>query len=302
MRLRGKRQVAGRRPEPLRPVREPARVPWARVLGMLGMAAVVAVGAWFLGDPMFRVDPRTVAISGARFTDEAVIRATTGLVDGVRPSLFVIATRRMEDDLGSLPTVSRADVTATLPDRVTVSVVERDPILAWWLGDEGYLVDVEGVVLGSTDVIGDAGLGDGSTGSDLPALDDQRIDSTLLPGGRVDPVDLAAVRLLGALTPELIASDAPALRLSVDDDAGYVLAWPDHWRAVFGHYTRTLLPTDRIPEQVRCLRELLADREDAVNGTTLAVSAERCGTFVEGTPGPARRPRRTQRPEATDEP
>lgn len=302
MPLRRQRRVAGRRPEPPRPAREPARVPWARVLGVLGMAGVVAIGAWFLGDPTFRVDPRTVAVTGARFTDEAVIRRTTGLVGDVRPSLFILATRRMEADLESLPTVSRADVTATLPDRVAVSIVERTPIVAWWLGDDGYLVDVEGVVLGPTGALSDAELGDGATGSGLPALDDTRADARLEPGGHVDPVDLAAVRLLGAITPELVASGAPALRLSVDDDSGYVLAWPDHWRAVFGHYTRTLLPADRIPEQVRCLRELLADREDVVSDATLAVSAERCGTFVEGTPDPTRRPRRTRRPDATDEP
>ena len=117
-----------------------------------------------------------------------------------------------------------------------------------------------------------------------------------MPGERVDPVDLEAVRLLGALTPELIGSEAPALTLSVDDESGYVLEWPDHWRAVFGHYTRTLLPPDRIPAQVQCLGELLREREDSVVGATLAVSADRCGTFLPGAPEPTRRPRRTQRP------
>jgi hypothetical protein len=88
----------------------------------------------------------------------------------------------------------------------------------------------------------------------------------------------------------------------VDDQSGYVLAWPGRWRAVFGHYTRTLLPPDRIPAQMRCLRELLREREGAVVGATLAVSADRCGTFVPGTPEPTRRPRRTPRPDATEEP
>jgi hypothetical protein len=277
-------------------------VPWARVLGVFGMAAVVGVGAWLLGDPTFRVDPGTVRVTGARFTDESAIRATTGLVGSVRPSLFVIATRRMEADLERLPTVERADVTATLPDQVAITVVERTPMVAWWLGEQGYLVDVEGVVLGSTDAISDVELGDGSTGSTLPALVDERADVTLVPGERVDPTELEAVRYLGALTPELVGSGAPALTLSVDDDSGFVLAWPDHWRAVFGHYTRTLLPPDRIPAQVQCLRALLADREDAIDGATLAVSADRCGTFVPGTPEPTRRPRRTERPDATEGP
>jgi hypothetical protein len=264
------------------------------------MAGVLAVGAWFLGDPTFRVDPRTVTVSGARFMDDAQIRRVTGLVGDVRPSLFVLATRRMEADLEQMPTVVRADVTATLPDRVAISVVERTPMIAWLTGAGGFLVDVEGVVLGPTSAVDQVELGDGSTGSSLPALVDDRTGTRLVPGERVDAVDLEAVRLLGALTPELIQSRAPALTLSVDDDLGYVLEWPGRWRAVFGHYTRTLLPTDRIPTQVQCLAALLGQREDTVVGATLAVGADRCGSFVPGTPEPTRRPRRTQR--ATEEP
>lgn len=302
MPLRKRRPVAGRRPEPIRPTRERAQVPWARVLGVLGMACVVGVGAWLLGDPMFRVDARAVVVSGARFTDEGAIRATTGLVGDVRPSLFIIATRRMEADLEALPTVSRADVTATLPDQVAITIVERTPMLAWWLEDEGYLVDAAGVVLGSTDSMSDVELGDGATGSRLPAVHDVRAERTLVPGEQVDPVELEAVRLLGALTPELVGSSAPALSLSVDDDSGFVLAWPDHWRAVFGHYTRTLLPPERIPAQVQCLAALLTDQEDVVRDVTLAISADRCGTWVEGTPEPTRRRRRAEDPDATEEP
>jgi hypothetical protein len=264
------------------------------------MAAVVGVGAWFLGDPTFRVDPRTVTVSGARFTHDSEILQTTGLVGDVRPSLFVLATRRMEALLEQLPTVVRADVTATLPDRVTISVVERTPIFAWLTGEGGFLVDTQGIVLGPTSAIDEPDLGDGSTGSSMPADVDERTGTQQVPGEHVDAVDLEAIRLLGALTPERIGSRAPTLSLSVDDDSGYVLEWPGHWRAVFGHYTRTLLPTDRIPVQVQCLTELLKAREDSVVGATLAVTAERCGTFVPGTPEPTRRPRRTPRP--TEEP
>lgn len=264
------------------------------------MAAVVAVGAWFLGDPMFRVDPATVTVAGARFTDESLIRRTTGLVGDIRPSLFILATRRMEADIEQLPTVVSADVTATLPDKVAISVVERTPMVAWWVGedrDEGYLVDVEGVVLGPTTSIPAVELGDGATGSALPHVSDGRTGVSLVPGGRVDPVDLEAVRLLGALTPALVGSEAPALTLSVDDEDGFVLEWADRWRAVFGHYTRTLLPPDRIPAQVQCLAALLAAREDEVVGATLAVSADRCGSYVPA-PEATRRPRRTPRGDA----
>jgi hypothetical protein len=265
------------------------------------MAGVVAVGAWLMGDPSFRVDPGSVTVSGARFTDEAAIRARTGLTGDARPTLFILGTRRMEVDIARLPTVVRADVTATLPDRVSISVVERAPMVAWWLGDTGWLVDVEGVVLGPTTTVTEAELGDGATGSTLPGVTDDRTGIALVPGERVDPMDLEAVRLLGSLTPELVHSRAPALALSIDDEDGFVLSWPGRWRAVFGHYTRTLLPPERIPAQVQCLAALLEDREATVDGATLAVAADRCGTYLPGTPEPTRRARRTPRPDADGE-
>ena len=126
--------------------------------------------------------------------EDVEIRRMTGLVGDVRPSLFVLATRRMEADLETMPTVVRADVTATLPDRVAISVVERTPVIAWWTGDEGFLVDVEGIVLGPTSAFDEAELGDGSTGSSLPALVDERTGTELVPGEHVDAVDLEAVR------------------------------------------------------------------------------------------------------------
>ena len=68
-------------------------------------------------------------------------------------------------------------------------------------------MDVEGVVLGPHErhpFRGD--LGDGSTGSALPALTDDRSGVSLIPGERVDPVDLEAVRARSAhLTPESIS-------------------------------------------------------------------------------------------------
>ena len=93
----------------------------------------------------------------------------------------------------------------------------------------------------------------------------------------------------------------PALFLSLDDDDGWVLTAPRRWRAVFGHYTRTLLPTDRIPAQVQCLKSLLRAREATVNEVTLAVTTptERCGTFLAGAPEPTPKATRTPKPERT---
>jgi hypothetical protein len=201
----------------------------------------------------------------------------------------------MEAAVEQLPTVASARVRATLPDRLTVTVVERQPILAWRVGDQAWLMDEDGVLFASAAQATADELGDGATGSRLPTVDDLRAEAPLTVGGSLDPADLEAVRTLGNVTPAIVDSASPALFLSVDDRDGWVLTAPGHWRAVFGHYTPTLAAPGRIPSQVQCLKSLLRDHEQTVDEVTLAVQAERCGTYVPGTPEPTPRPTRRPR-------
>lgn len=263
------------------------------------MVAVVATMSWALEDPTFRTSAAGLTVEGARFTDESEIRHRTGLVGSADPSVFALATRRMAANIEELPTVLHVEVRATLPDQVVVRVVEPEPIVGWRAASGVWLMDVEGTLLARLDDAAAAALGEGWTGTALPVVEDSRATMVLAVGVRIDPMDLAAVRLLGAITPEMIGSAAPGLSLTVDDDLGYVLAWPGRWRAVFGHYRPTLLSPDRIPEQVRCLAALIGERERTVDGVTLAVSGDRCGTFVPGTPDP--RPRATRSPRPRDD-
>jgi len=256
--------------------------------------------AWLTTDRAFSVDPGSVVVSGLRFTDPGSVRRSMRLVGDIHPATVVISTRSMEAAIEQLPAVASARVRATLPDSLTVSVTERQPILAWTAEDGSWLMDVEGTMFVPASLATEEELGDGSTGSGLPGVDDLRTGMPLTLGGRLDPVDLEAVRTLAAVTPESIGSSAPALFLSLDDHDGWVLTAPGHWRAVFGHYTQTLAPPGRIPVQVQCLRSLLKDRETTVDEVTLAVQADRCGTFRAGTPEP--RPRPTRRPRGTARP
>ena len=116
----------------------------------------------------------------------------------------------------------------------------------------------------------------------LPRLEDNRLPveeptvGTFLPES-----DLAIMRQLLALTPELLGSQAQELRLRVDEEDGYVLSSDEAWRAYFGHYTPTLQPPDVIPAQVQCLRWLLASEERKLEQVWLALSDKACGTFTE---------------------
>jgi len=254
---------------------------------------------WLTSDPTFSVDLASVAMTGLRYTDPAQARTAMRLVGDVHPATVVISTRSLEDALERLPTVASAQVRAVLPDQLTVAVTERQPILAWRTGDAAWLMDVDGNVFAPTSSATQDELGDGASGSALPAVDDLRTAVSLHVGDRLDPVNLEAVRTLGSVTPDMVGSSALALFLSLDDDDGWVLTSPGHWRAIFGHYTQTLAPASRIAEQVQCLGALLGDAERTVDVVTLAVGSG-CGTYVSGTPEP--RARRTPRPDATRRP
>jgi hypothetical protein len=290
--LPARRAVAGRRPEPRPARRERAPIPWARLGGAAGLVATSALLYWMTNDRTFAVDAASVPVTGARFSDAGRILDAMGLTPGSRPSIFRLRSRSMEAAAEQLPTVRRAEVVATLPDHVTVTVIERAPMVAWHTTLRSFLVDVEGVLFAPTSDATAAELGTGDTGSALPAITDDRPgDSSLTIGDRLDPLDLSAVRLIGALTPADLLSDASSMQLAVDLVDGWVLTAPGRWRAVFGHYTPQLRPPDVIPQQVQCLRSLLAEREASLAQVTLALSADPCGTYLTDARAAAR-PRR----------
>lgn len=266
-------------------------VPWSRLAAAAGLVAVSAGLYWATTDRTFAVDPTTIPITGERYTAEADIRAELDLPADKLVNIFRIPVSEIEARIEKLPAVRDATVTATLPDRVTVSVTERSPMLVWRTPAGAWLVDGTGYLFGRADAIDPAELGTGATGTPLPAVDDRRIESDMGLGSTVPALDLAVIRLLLTVTPEMVRSEAPELYLRMEDEQGYVLDAPGWWRAVFGPYTPVLRPPDIIPRQVQCLDGLLAGRENMVNAVTLALSDERCGTFQERA-----RPRATEKP------
>ncbi len=207
----------------------------------------------------------------------------------------------------------------TLPASVSVELDERQPLFIWSNGDVSWLVDADGMLFSPADDVlkeadgvvevadgpGDAadGLGNaaepGSAGDDAPseaASDPGSAARAALPivkDARIVPVpptegsylaamDLAVMRQLLAVTPELLGSKSRDLRLSVDQNDGYVLESRDlGWDAVFGPYTPSLQPATVVPSQVQCLRWTLAAREPRLDRVRLALSDDYCGTFTE---------------------
>lgn len=247
--------------------------------GIAGLYGVASTGA-------FAVE-RTL-VEGATWTPEHVILAALEVPE--RPNAFALRTADLERRLIVIPAVRGATVTVALPGEIRVSIVERQALMAWRVGERRFVVDASGLLF--------AEWGDpGTTGASLPVIDDRRAASANLGVGSVlDEVTLDAALRLGSLAAADIGSVSTHLDLRVDDADGFVIRGrPPGWTAVFGFYTPTLRTTELIPGQVRLLRSLLLGREDNVLMVILA--DERSGTYVpRTTPKPSPKPSATPRP------
>jgi cell division septal protein FtsQ len=256
----------------LSPVRAGAAL--AMLLSAFAIYGVGASSAFAFGE---------LRIEGARYTDADAVAAI--LEEARGENLFRLSTAALVEELRELPTVADARIAIALPQTLAVSLVEREPVLVWRVGDERFLVDRDGVLVGR--------LGEDAPpeAAGLPTVVDQRAAAMSLGVGvQLDPVDVDAATRLASLSPAQIASAAQRLVVVVTDDHGFELrAQPDGWTAIFGFYTASLRRTDIIPGQVRLLGRLLVGRESTIASIILA--DENDGTYVpRPTPSPSASP------------
>jgi cell division septal protein FtsQ len=214
-----------------------------------------------------------IDVTGATITGAATITQRLDLATG--QNLFDIATEPLEAGLRQIPAVAAADVSIGLPDRVSVTIVERRPIVVWRVGERRLLVDDGGLLFAELDPSASVPALDV-----LPVVTDNRATAASLGiGMTLDTVDLDAAFRLASLTPAQVGSAAAALTVAVTDDHGFVVSsGPKGWDAIFGFYGLSLRTTDLIPGQVQLLKTLLVGREDAVK--TVILADDREGTYV----------------------
>jgi len=167
--------------------------PWAgirrgKVIFFLGLGLIVlaALGYWlFLTDDFYVYE---ITVRGNRLISSEEIFAASGLYGW---SIFWVNPQEVADTVASMPGILSAEVECALPNRVTITVVEREPQVVWQRAGMRWLVDEQGVVL-SAQAGAEGGL----------VVEDQ--DSyPLQPGARVDVAAVAAARQLQELLPEL---------------------------------------------------------------------------------------------------
>jgi hypothetical protein len=248
----------------------------AAILAMLASAGAIyglTAGSAF---GMSRIE-----VTGATITGDDVIRQRLALAQG--QNLFDIAAEPLEAGLREIPAVAAADVSIALPDRVSVAVVERQPIVIWRVGERRLLVDQGGLLFAELA----SSIAQPSVDG-LPIVNDSRSTAANLGiGTTLDTVDLDAAFRLASLTPAQVGSAAAALSVAVTDENGFVVSsGPKGWEAIFGFYGVSLRTTALIPGQVQLLKTLLVGREATVK--TVILADDREGTYIpKATPKPS---------------
>ncbi|HEX8024778.1 MAG TPA: FtsQ-type POTRA domain-containing protein, partial [Candidatus Limnocylindrales bacterium] len=239
-----------------------------RAGGALGMLVAGLLLRLATSSPAFALD--RVDGPSLQWTSTDAISAAIGVPLGT--NVFGIDTGPIESRLRALPAVAGATVRVGLPSSLELQVTERQPILAWRVGETVFLVDRDGTLFADVDAAAVKTLG-------VPTVLDARVASpfSIVVGGTLDPLDLDVATRLASLGPADLGSAASRLTLRVDDTDGYTLRGVGQpWRAIFGIYTPSVRTPDLIPGQVQLLRSLLAGREgnldrivlaDATNGT-----------------------------------
>jgi hypothetical protein len=262
---------------------EPHRTRLARIVtpgragGLLGMIAAAYLWSLASGPSAFSI--ARLDVPELQWTEPAAVSAA--LADVAGANALQLETGPLEGSLAELPTVRSAEVVVSVLDgTLLVRIEERQPILGWRVGEAVFLVDPDGVILGSRDA--------DAAGPTLPTIEDRRTGAAdgLGIGARLDPTDLDVATRLGGLSPADVGSAQPTLSVVVTDRDGYIVRTAG-WDAVFGFYGPATRSPEMIAGQVRLLRSLLADREGDVERVVLASDTN--GTYVPRTsPRPSR--------------
>jgi cell division protein FtsQ len=151
-------------------------------------------------------------------------------------SVFWISSAKIADRIVTLPNIKSAAVTVSLPAKVTIKVVERQPELLWQTGDTVWWVDQEGTIVPPKEEV--EGM--------LRIIDDDR--QPLEPGHQID---LNIVR--GARRLRLFAPEVSLIRYSRAN--GLTVATPEGWPVFLGD-------GDEMRAKLVVLTSVLADLEE----------------------------------------
>lgn len=212
------------------------------VLGALGVGAAIGIGAlkeiWL---EQCRVTDREldVVITTGKMVHPDVVTLHFGLTNGANLATIPFSERRA-NLLERIPNIRDIHIERRQPNRVTVDIVEREPLVRVVSSatpkETGRVADAEGVVFRF------------SSGTSLLPLVRESANSPTSPGKKLTGNAAAALRLVEvASLPEL-----SALRIVEVDTSN-----PDYLLVTLGNYDRAKIAWDHMQEDSRLARESL---------------------------------------------
>ena len=154
-------EIDARGPIPRRAKFASARIPWWRPRStfgrvLLGMAALLVLGGVVAGgivvrrflvrDPHFRIPGvSSIQSSGLSEVNRTEILPVFG--EDIGRTIFFVPLSERRKQLEAIPWVQQATVMRFLPNRLSVSIVERTPVAFVRQGTQVELADADGVIL-----------------------------------------------------------------------------------------------------------------------------------------------------------
>ena len=224
---------------------------WRRFLTLFALIVLAMVAAGFaLFSPSFRVGQ--VAVAGT--SNPALVRTIQHM--GMQgQNIFLIDVTGFTSRVDALPLVASASIQKAWPDSLTVTVVERQPVLLWQTPRATYSVDSHGIVIGLASQI--AGTGH------LMTVVDARIKGVtqhVQPGTQLNATDIAFAQQVFAQMP--LFAGVTAFTLHYDAAAGsktsgegsFIVESSQGWKAYLGGADDTNPLDNRLVE----LRQILS--------------------------------------------
>ncbi len=219
-------------PVPVRRARRNARKGsfWRRILGLFALLVIGIVGVSFaLTSSNFRV--HVVNVVG---TQNLTLVHNIQNMGMQNQNIFLLDVVGLTARIEALPVVASAKLDKQLPDQLTITIVERTPVLLWQTQQGTFSVDNQGVVIAPASE---------TTGTDhLMTIVDTRGGAAaqqVRPGFRLNAADIAFATQLFARLPQLPGVSPFTLRYDVVPEQGghetFIVVRSDGWLAYLGN-------------------------------------------------------------------
>ncbi len=241
--IRRQRPLARREGRPLTPSRAQVsqkRNAFLRILGILLGVLLLALGLrYILTSPLFQV--QQVSVEG---TKNPTLKKKIEMSSPQGQNIFLLDTTSVINRVASIPQIESVQLTRHWPNHLTISVVERTPILLWQTSRGSYSVDKQGVVISATGdnttLIKVIDMRQQTTGIDLTSNGEHQ---TIQPGVKLDSADVQFALKIHDEMSHLTSLKAYTLRYagatSGKNQQGasrsFVIESPDGWKALLGN-------------------------------------------------------------------